>query len=193
MSRPSDGTGTTSCAVPASRALAAWRWQLSSPNAGVSASGGVSSERVRSRAVTVRHDQHGRRLGWASEQLVEFRGVEQRAVARNEQHALDAALDRGGDGERRRLAVSELLVVKDAGAVAAGDLLRVSVAADDDDLVDPLGASQGDQHVGEHRLDERAPRAGGEVLDQPLLGVRETLDGEDRLGPHQARTLSRGD
>ena len=95
-----------------------------------------------------------------------------------------ASIAAGGGG-----VVAPLVVLDDRRAVAAGDPLGDAIAADDDDPLERGNPAERHQHVGEHRVDERAPVGGAEPVAQALLGLREALDREDREGPHGAGTL----
>ena len=90
----------------------------------------------------------------------------------------------------RRILAALRRVVERTDAVALGDPLRALVAGDDEDLVDRVDAPQRGQHVGEHRLGERAPRAARERALEAPLRAREALDRQDCDGLHRRRTVS---
>ena len=137
-SSASDGTSTVSASIPAARgvlhvavaAAGAERRRRARP-------GGVSSSALvpvpwRSGTISTDGAATGRR-----DQLVELGGVEQRAVAGDEQHPLGAAAPARG---RSRAAAASLWPAgrrpRSPRAVAAGDPLGDVVGGDDEHLVD---------------------------------------------------------
>lgn len=144
--------------------------------------------------MTVGHDDDGAAGRRArGEQRGELGRVEQRAVARDEQHAGRAARGRGphprgrGGVERARVAG----IGHGGGAVRAGDLRRVRVVGHDERVRDAVGGLQRFEHVGEHRCGESPALAGVELTGEALLGEREALDGDDRERAHATSAASR--
>ena len=80
--------------APPASAAATWRSKLPGPNARLDRVRRGSSERVRARAVAVGHDRDARPSGRVAQQAVQLAAVEQRRVARHEQHAVEAARER---------------------------------------------------------------------------------------------------
>ena len=151
--------------------------QLPGPNDGASASGGVSSSAfvpVPWRSGTISADGGVDR---SREQLLELVGVEQRAVAGDEQHALGAVLERGADALARRRRCgparrprSRSRRSRPRSAERRGRALTTS------DLVDARSSPQRDEHVARTSPRRALGAAARRARREPLLGLREALD-----------------
>ena len=108
------------------------------PEAGGDHVGRREQQRVRAAAVAVGHDDDGGRGDRAGDELVDLGGVQRRAVAGHEQHALEAALQRPVDAERGGVGVAAVVVVDVLGVVGARPALGAALAGHHDHVVDAL-------------------------------------------------------
>ncbi len=125
----------------------------------VIASGGVSSSALVPspwRSGTISTDRAGTGRSISS---LELGGVQQRAVAGDEQRPCRAHRQGPRDAELRGLAVARGRVLDHDRLVPGGDLRRDRIGGDDEDLIDRRHAAHRQHRVGEHRLDQRAAAA----------------------------------
>ena len=134
--------------------------------------------------MAVGDDQRGSLGHLVGQQRVDVGGRKQRAVAGDEQRALDAIVDERLDPACGGGVVAPLVVLDHARAVPTGDSLRDAIAAHDDDPLERRHPPERDERVGEHRLGQRPAVVLGQLEAQALLGLVEALDREDRDGPH---------
>ncbi len=157
------------------------------PKLGSIASGGLSSSAFvpspwRSGTITT----PSRSSRSAPEQRRELGRVEQRGVARHEQHSVEAACLGVADADHRGRRLARLLgVAQHPHPLAEGGCLRHAVGGHHGHRIERSDAAQRGEHVGEHRLRQRLPRAGPERGGEALLGGAEALHGEDRDRAHR--------
>ena len=176
--RPATGRGGSATRTPAARASAAWRAHEPGPNDGAMHVRRVEHQRVGPGAVAVGDDGHaGRR---EVEQRVDLVGVEQRAVAGDEQHAAGAGRDRGVDrrAARRRSGRPRRGRRRRASATDAMRGSRVTTITRSSDRT----SRSAREHVARHPLGQLAARR--VVQARPRLRPPERLHGQDRDRAH---------
>ena len=149
-----------------------------------------TDDRVRSEFVVRRHDGEGRGGPMRRQRSGDLGCRYQRNVAGHRHHAGSALADEqargGGDGAGMAFPRA---FPDDAGAVAAGERCRDRINRDDEEAGELSDRAHGVEHVLEHDRRERTTFLEAQARRQPLLGVRQFLDGHD--GPDATHGRSR--
>ena len=168
-----------------------WRARLSGPKLGSNASGGVEQQRVRARPVAVGHDHDLASRRRARQQRVDLGRVEQRRVARHEQHARRSrARERPRDRRAARRPTGRLARVvattwrrRRARRPRAPGRAVTTTTSRSPSTFERASTSWNIACASARRLPDAEPRRRGAAC------AAEALDGQDGGGPHGA-TLS---